>query len=193
MAKTVVIPTYVKPYYTVMVNGKKYTYPSGQAVELPDGIAEIVENDIALDPRENPAAKQESAKALKALIERTITEFYVPEGITQLGAYAFGYCQNLKSITIPEGVTVLSGSTFNNCTALEEVVIPASVETVFNNCFNVCTALKKVTFLGTPKLVQDPAFNKCTALVDIYVPWAEGEVADAPWGATNAVIHYGVK
>ena len=27
-------------------------------------------------------------------------------------------------------------------------------------------------------------------LTDIYVPWAEGAVANAPWGATGATIHY---
>ena len=34
------------------------------------------------------------------------------------------------------------------------------------------------------------AFMNCTALTDIYVPWSEGEVAHAPWGATNATINY---
>lgn len=33
-------------------------------------------------------------------------------------------------------------------------------------------------------------FNGCTNLTDIKVPWAEGEVAGAPWGATNATITY---
>ena len=34
------------------------------------------------------------------------------------------------------------------------------------------------------------AFPKWVGLTDIYVPWSEGEVANAPWGATNATIHY---
>lgn len=29
-----------------------------------------------------------------------------------------------------------------------------------------------------------------STVTDIYVTWGEGEVADAPWGATNATIHY---
>ena len=35
-------------------------------------------------------------------------------------------------------------------------------------------------------------FNNCTNITDIYVPWAEGTNVggDAPWGATNATIHY---
>lgn len=193
MARTVVIPDYVKPNYTVTVNGKKHTFPSGQAVEVPDGIAEIIENDIALDPQKDPAAKQEVGKAIKALIERTATEFYVPKDITRIGGYAFCSCPNLKRVVFHDGVTVLSGSSFNGCTSLEEIVIPASVETMYASCFNGCTKLKSVVFLGTPKIVQGTAFDKCTALTDIYVPWAEGAVADAPWGATNATIHYNTK
>ena len=30
----------------------------------------------------------------------------------------------------------------------------------------------------------------CTNLTTINVPWAEGAVAGAPWGATNATINY---
>jgi len=34
------------------------------------------------------------------------------------------------------------------------------------------------------------AFYRAKYMTDIYVPWSEGEVANAPWGATNATIHY---
>lgn len=33
-------------------------------------------------------------------------------------------------------------------------------------------------------------FNNCPNLTDIYVCWSEGEIGNAPWGATNATIHY---
>jgi len=33
-------------------------------------------------------------------------------------------------------------------------------------------------------------FKNCTGITDIYVPWTEGAVNSAPWGATNATIHY---
>jgi hypothetical protein len=47
-----------------------------------------------------------------------------------------------------------------------------------------------MTFKGTPTNIATDAFYNCRNLLDIYVPWAEGEVANAPWGATNATIHY---
>lgn len=38
-------------------------------------------------------------------------------------------------------------------------------------------------------VMSSTAFSSST-LTDIYVSWGEGEVAGAPWGATNATIHY---
>lgn len=33
-------------------------------------------------------------------------------------------------------------------------------------------------------------FSGCSNLTDIYVCWSEGEIKNAPWGASNATIHY---
>lgn len=35
-------------------------------------------------------------------------------------------------------------------------------------------------------------FMGCKNLTDIYVSWNEGDVSGAPWGATNATIHYNI-
>jgi hypothetical protein len=43
---------------------------------------------------------------------------------------------------------------------------------------------------ATITLIHSGAFDGCTNLKDIYVPWAEGAIKNAPWGATNATIHY---
>jgi hypothetical protein len=46
-------------------------------------------------------------------------------------------------------------------------------------------------FLGTPTgTIGASTFQYCEGITDIYVPWSEGAVANAPWGATNATIHY---
>ena len=48
-----------------------------------------------------------------------------------------------------------------------------------------------LTFEGTPENIGASAFAGCNNLTTINVPWAEGAVANAPWGATNATINYG--
>jgi hypothetical protein len=40
--------------------------------------------------------------------------------------------------------------------------------------------------------ISSGAFNGCTNVTNVYVPWAKGAVANAPWGMTNATIWYGV-
>ena len=87
----------------------------------------------------------------------------------------------------------LDASSFKNETTITEVVIPATVSNVEASVFAGCTGLIEVTFKGTPSSIPATVFDGCTNLLDIYVPWAEDEKANAPWGAVNATIHYGYK
>jgi hypothetical protein len=38
--------------------------------------------------------------------------------------------------------------------------------------------------------ISNAAFYNCTNLEDIYLPNAQNTYSGAPWGATNATIHY---
>lgn len=61
---------------------------------------------------------------------------------------------------------------------------------VRDNMFYSCASLATVTFKNTPTSISATAFVGCDALTVISVPWAEGAVEGAPWGATNATITY---
>lgn len=76
-------------------------------------------------------------------------------------------------------------------TALTSFTVPANCVGISDKAFSGDTALASVTFRGTPSSISNLAFQGLTALADIYVPWASGAVEGAPWGATNATIHYG--
>ena len=56
--------------------------------------------------------------------------------------------------------------------------------------FRDCTGLKQITFRSTVTSISTSAFSGCSNLTVINAPWAEGAVAGAPWGATNATINY---
>lgn len=49
--------------------------------------------------------------------------------------------------------------------------------------------LRIVYFHSTPTSITGSCFSG-NNITDIYVPWSEGAVANAPWGANNATIHY---
>ena len=173
---------------------------------------------------------------IMALINRKITEFTIPEGITSIGHSAFRACVRLKTLNIPDTVVSLEHSALALCYALRTELpdtvtyigegalssnsypiitklplelktigntafqycnapftlseIPAKVETIGKLAFQACTGFTELTFKGTPTSIYSNSFQGCTNLLNIYVPWSEGEVANAPWGATNATIHY---
>lgn len=75
--------------------------------------------------------------------------------------------------------------------SITSLTIPCNAQFI-GMAFRNCASLTEVTFEGRVIEVQSNAFGGCTALTDIYVPWAENDVSDAPWGAANATIHYNV-
>lgn len=79
---------------------------------------------------------------------------------------------------------------FQNCTKLALTSLPSGLTSIGSSAFQNCTGLTSITFTGTPTSIASNAFSSCTNLTTINVPWAEGAVANAPWGATNATINY---
>ena len=152
--------------------------------------------------------------SFKAVIERTAVNPTIPSDLTSIGQYAFYACTKLALASLPAGVTRISDYAFFNCIPLAVTSLPAGVTSIgqyaFYNCnhltnisipagvtsigqyaFFNCTGLKKVTFDGIPTgKLSSYTFKGCTNLTVINVPWAEGAVQNAPWGATNATINY---
>ena len=152
---------------------------------------------------------------LKNILTRSGSTFTIPEGITEIGAQACSNWSELSQLTIPDGVTVINYDAFKGCTnlvlaklpsALETIgisafescerlvtlEIPASVSSIGSRVFRRCVGLTVVTFKGTPAAIPNDIFSDCDNITTINVPWAEGAVSGAPWGATNATINYNV-
>ena len=113
-----------------------------------------------------------------------------PETLTSISLYAFQDCNNITKINIPISITNIGSSAFARCKSLASIIFEGGPSLNSSNIFQSCTALTNVTFKGTPSAMSTSVFSGCTALTTINVPWSEGEVANAPWGATNATINY---
>ena len=50
-----------------------------------------------------------------------ITDVHIPNTITEIGVSAFGWCQNLKSITLPASLLSIEESAFGQCSNLTDV------------------------------------------------------------------------
>ena len=138
----------------------------------------------------------------------------IPEGIAMIGEFAFDKCDKLtlKNNRLPESLTTLGKQAFFSCSdmVLEKLPsnlstigddslsktqfigqeIPSTVKSIGNYAFANCTTINALYFKGKPNSIRENAFYYCSKIKHIYVPWAEGEVANAPWGAHYSEIHY---
>lgn len=114
----------------------------------------------------------------------------LPNEIIDINSQAFYSCRALALTKLPSKLTRLKDNVFNTCTGLVSMEIHSGIVDLDSCVFESCTNLKNVTFKGTPSSIRDSVFRYCNQEMVINVPWAEGEVANAPWGATNATINY---
>ena len=124
----------------------------------------------------------------------------IPQGVTEIGEDAFNTCRELSSVTLPDGLRVIGAAAFQNVNVYlySKLVIPASVETIQSGAFRRQGSSSSdpgitITFKGKPTTIATTAFAISVSSgrkVTFNVPWAEGEVANAPWGATSATINY---
>lgn len=118
-------------------------------------------------------------------------QIVLPNTITTINQSAFAGCEKLQLTSLPTSLQIIAQNAFFKCKKITISEIPETITFIGSGAFSTCTALTEITFKGTPtSRINDDAFSYCTSLVIINVPWAEGAVANAPWGATNATINY---
>lgn len=144
----------------------------------------------------------------------SLTRIVLPEGVTLIDHSAFSNILYIDFTELPNSVTIIKDQGFNSSTFVNKLLkLPDSLQTVANQVFQYCngvaikeipqsvvsigkqafqncTEITELTFKGTPTTIQSNSFQGCTNLTVINVPWSEGAVANAPWGATNATINY---
>lgn len=114
----------------------------------------------------------------------------LPDNIEYITDSVFVNCNYLAFTSLPN-ITRIDGHAFSKCNRLALTTIPASCSVIGNYAFEACVSLTAITFLGKPSSMSGKyIFKDCYNLKTINVPWAEGEVYNAPWGATRATINY---
>lgn len=119
-----------------------------------------------------------------------LTVTFLTDTLTNISPYAFNSCDKLESIVFPDSLKYIQDRAFMGCRALNYICFPNSLLYIGNTAFGGCIGLTSITLRNKLETFYNNAFIYCPNLTEINVPWAEGEVANAPWGATNAVINY---
>lgn len=102
-------------------------------------------------------------------VDNTVTSFVFPEGVKEIGNYAFSNCRNLTEITIPETVESIGTGAFQGCAGLTEIAIPEGVERIEVNTFSGCNNLAGITIPGSLKSIGTGAFTECWSMTNIHI------------------------
>ena len=145
------------------------TYIGSFAFTNCTGLTSIVvdENNKVYDSRDKCNAIIETAtNTLISGCKNTV----IPNSVTIIGAYAFGYCDGLTSIAIPDSVISVEWFAFYGCTGLTSITIPDSVTSIGRYAFDGCNGLISITLPDGLTSIDDGIFSGCTSLTSITIP-----------------------
>lgn len=108
-------------------------------------------------------------EALKGLIERTITDLTIPDGVTKIGDWAFFRAETLESVHFPSSVLTIGGAAFSNCAGLKEVELNEGLTGINAGGFLNATSLASIDLPSTVYELNAQAFQGATALKTIVV------------------------
>lgn len=113
----------------------------------------------------------------------------LPDSIMYIETGCFYYCYLNLLTSLPSNLVRIGSSAFQK-TSIAITEIPSGVQQIGAYAFQNCQNITTLTFKSTPSSIGVSAFFQCTNLTTIRVPWSEGAVSGAPWGASNATIVY---
>lgn len=116
-----------------------------------------------------------------------VTESYegatlnVPEGVTDIGNYAFSYNSNVKEVILSSTVRDL-GRGFDG-SAVEKVVLNEGLTAISSRAFRETKQLKEVEISSTVKVIADNAFQK-SGIKEIVIPANVETIGETAFGAS---------
>ena len=101
---------------------------------------------------------------------KSIKSVVIEKGVTNIGDYAFSWCNSLTSITIPNSVISIGRDAFDNCSSLTSITIPNSITSIGYGAFEACSGLTSVTIPNSLTSISDSVFSRCDSLTNITIP-----------------------
>ncbi len=99
-----------------------------------------------------------------------ITEYDIPEGVTDLSYHAFAYSKNLEKVSCPSTLKSIGKYDFFHCFSLVEVVLEEGIVSIIEEAFRESASLSKINFPSTIRSIGEGAFQGCNLSGVIELP-----------------------
>ena len=105
---------------------------------------------------------------LIAVIQANLTEYVVPEGVTEIGSYVFKGCTSLTNVNMPESLTAIGKYAFYGCSGLTQITIPEGITKLENGVFANC-GLTSIDLPNSITTIGEYAFYDCANLASVTI------------------------
>ena len=122
-------------------------------------------------------------------VSTEVTSVNIPNGVTSIGAIAFGGYTSLVSITIPDSVTSIGRSAFSRCSSRASVKIPSGVTSIGDIAFGGCTSLVSITIPDSVTSIGRSAFSRCSSLASITIPNSVTSIVDMAFDGCTSLAN----
>jgi hypothetical protein len=175
-----------------------YTFPSNSSltqITIPESVAMIDEwtfngcsdlTAISVSPANQYYRDIDGvlfSKDNKTLIsfppQKSVSIYAIPQGVTEIGDWAFDGCTGLTQITIPDSVTMIGRGAFVRCTGLTSITLPTGITFISRGVFGRCSGLESITIPENITELGPLAFAGCSSLKSVTLP----EDISAAYGA----------
>jgi hypothetical protein len=133
--------------------------------EMADGVDEAVEQGYTEGIEQGKGEGYAEAEAITAaIIDRSVTEINIPEGVTKIGDYAFCGCSYIVKFTIPDSVVEIGNQACNSIGSNKgtvEIIMPNSITKIGTNAF-VWSGVKKFVISKNIDKIEASVFGGCS-------------------------------
>lgn len=117
-------------------------------------------------------------------IKRFVKTVVVQAGVTRIGNYAFGSCDELQSVTLPEGIVSIGDYAFSSAYSLRNITLPESLETLGTYSFGG-SFIESITIPSKVKEISDSCFMSCDQLTSVTLPEGLEAIGNTAFGYDN--------
>ena len=123
----------------------------------------------------------------RAFYGTNIESVVVPDGVIEIGGYAFASCNSLKTVVLPEHLQTLSSGLFSWCTSLSNINIPQSIKTIGSSTFEWCQSLSLIVLPEGLTHIGWNAFSRCDSLISIVIPSSVNSIGSYAFSSSGIV------
>lgn len=98
--------------------------------------------------------------------------------VTEVDAYAFSECRNLREVVLNEGLKKIEDRAFMRCTSLETITLPSTLTEIGIYVFYNCSGLREIVFHEGLHRIGDGSFHSCSLIQSITLPSTLTNIGD---------------